>query len=84
MLGDKLKWTDAEQRIEEFRRQSYRLSWLLWTPLYALMLVALWVGAIHQFSKHSDIRWPSLGAAIALTIVGTYVGRRGTEQRAVH
>ena len=70
MLGGRLKFTDAEQRSEEFRRQSSRMGWLLWTPLYVLMLVALWAGAIHQFFKHSDIAWPSLGAAIALSISG--------------
>ena len=38
MLGGRLKFTDAQQRAEEFRRQSYRFSWWLWTPLYVLML----------------------------------------------
>lgn len=51
-----------------------RRCWLL--TLYALMLAALWVGAIHQFSKHSDIAWPSLGGAIALTISGIRMARR--------
>ena len=56
----RLKWTDAEQLTNEQHR------W--WLPLYALMLIPLWVGAIHQFSKDSEIAWPSLGAVIALTI----------------
>jgi len=70
MLGGRLKWTDAEQRTEDFRRQSYRLSWWLWTPLYVLVLVAYWTVVLFLFNLHSQGRWFSLAAVVLVTIVG--------------
>lgn len=70
MLDGRLKFTAAEQRTEERRRQAYRIGWWLWLPVGVIMQAVLWFVMYKLFYLHSPDAWPMLGLALLITIGG--------------